>query len=298
MQYRKFGKTGMEISEVGFGAWGIGGDYGRIDRKDALDALARAEELGCNFVDTASVYGNSEDVLGEFLPARRDRWLVATKFSGQDIGLIAQAEKQLKTMGIDTIDFYQIHWAPRDDQKNLYDDLYQLKKSGKARFIGVSLGDAADIDYVLEHTDIDGFQIPFSLLGPLSYLTRLAEIRENGVGVIVRSCLREGFLTGKFSADSTFPDPKDRRHKWSKEQIKEVAENAERFRFLEDEVGSMVVGAGRYALSVPETSTLIMGTKSIAQAESNFGAVAGGVLSEAVLEKVREIQTALGLETL
>lgn len=68
MRFRPFGRTGLSFSEVGFGAWGIGGDYGRVDRQQALPALARAEELGCNFVDTAGVYGTSEEILGEFLP--------------------------------------------------------------------------------------------------------------------------------------------------------------------------------------------------------------------------------------
>src|SRR6476659_8917930 len=100
MRFRDFGKTGMRVSEVGFGAWGIGGDFGRIDKRDALAALVRAEELGCNFVDTAAVYGDSEDILGEFLPSRRDRWFVATKYSGQAGGLQALAERQLKKMQI------------------------------------------------------------------------------------------------------------------------------------------------------------------------------------------------------
>ena len=295
MRYRKFGRTGMSVSEVGFGAWGIGGAYGKIDHKVALAALAKAEGLGCNFVDTASVYGDSELVLGEFLPARRDRWLVATKFSGQDAGLIATAENQLTRMGIDTIDFYQIHWAPRDDQKQLYDDLYRLKKSGKARFVGVSLGKVEDIDYVLDNTEIDGFQVPCSLLDPLPYLVRLERIRKHGVGIIVRSALLGGFLTGKFAPETIFADPTDRRGKWPRENVLKTIASVERFRFLEREAGSMAVGAARYPLSFPETSTLILGTKTPAQAEENFGRVPGVALSAEVLKKVRAIQEELGL---
>jgi len=295
MRYRQFGKTGMPVSEVGFGAWGIGGAYGKLDRSVALAALAKAEELGCNFVDTASVYGDSELVLGDFLPARRDHWLVATKYSGQDAGLIATAESQLKRMGIDAIDFYQIHWAPRDDQKQLYDDLYRLKKSGKARFVGVSLGKVEDIDYVLDSTEIDGFQVPSSLLDPLPLLVRLDKVRERGVGIVVRSTLFGGFLTGKFSPETVFTDPTDRRSKWPRENVLKTIASVERFRFLEQEVGSMTVGAARYPLSFPETSTVILGTKTPVQAEMNFGLVPGAVLSTEALKKVRAIQEALGL---
>ena len=82
MRYRTLGGTDMAVSEIGFGAWGIGGNaYGGADRQESLRTLARAEELGCNFVDTAGVYGDSEAVLGEFLRGRRDKWLISTKFS-------------------------------------------------------------------------------------------------------------------------------------------------------------------------------------------------------------------------
>jgi hypothetical protein len=90
MPYRHFGATGLKVSELGFGAWAIGGKaYGAVDRQDSLKALARAEELGCNLVDTAMVYGDSELVLGEFLRGRRSRWVVATKYSFQPGGMTA-----------------------------------------------------------------------------------------------------------------------------------------------------------------------------------------------------------------
>jgi aryl-alcohol dehydrogenase-like predicted oxidoreductase len=291
MRYREFGKTGMRVSEVGFGAWGIGGAFGSMDRKDALSALARAEELGCNLVDTAGVYGDSEEILGHFLPARRDRWFVATKYSGQEGGLLALADRQLQKMGIEYIDFYQIHWAPRDEESHLYEALYQLKASGKARWIGVSLHTVEDIDYVLDRTQIDGFQIKFGLMDPQPFLTRRERLREAGVGIIVRSCLREGFLTGKFGPDATFTDERDQRSRWSREQIRETVEAAERFRFLEAMAGSMTVGAARYPLSFAETSTLILGTKSAAQADINFGQVPGDTLDAGTLERIERIQT-------
>jgi myo-inositol catabolism protein IolS len=290
MRFREFGTTGMQVSEVGFGAWGIGGDFGHIEKSDALAALSRAEELGCNFVDTAAVYGNSEEILGEFLPERRERWFVATKYSGQEMGLRALAERQLERMRLEYFDFYMIHWAPSGDDVRLYDDLYALKESGKARYVGVSLYTTKDIDYVLDHTRIDGFEIAVSLLDPQTFLARQDRIRQSGLGVIVRSSLKEGFLTGKFNPETVFTDPQDQRSRWSREKIRETAEATEHFRFLEEEVGSMTVGAARYTLSFPETSTLILGTKSAAQADINFGQVPGGVLDPHVLEKIERIQ--------
>jgi aryl-alcohol dehydrogenase-like predicted oxidoreductase len=291
MKYRKFGKTGMTVSEVGFGGWGIGGQaYGTVDRSESLRALARAEELGCNFIDTGMRYGDSELVIGEFLGGRRSHWLVATKFSGQPQGIEATIEQQLLRLRVEAIDFYQIHWAPSKAEHELYEALYRVKKAGKARYVGVSLNTIADIDYVLKQTDIDGFQVPFSLLDPDPFIAKLHLIREKGVGVIVRSSLKEGFLTGKYNRDVVFPDPNDQRHKWSREQIAQTVDAAEQFRFLEKDVGSMMVGAASYPLSFNEVSTLILGTKSVKQADTNFGVVPGTRLSDASLMRIQEVQ--------
>lgn len=296
MQQRDFGSTGLKVSEVGYGAWGIGGQsYGPVERKEALDALSRAEELGCNFVDSALVYGASEDVLGEFLHGRRDRWVVATKYSGQPGGMTKTLEEQLTLLRTDAVDLYQIHWVPRGSEVGLYDELAKLKQAGKTRFIGVSLYTTDDIDEILARDHMDALQVPFNLLEPEPFIARVRKLKDSGKAVIVRSTLKEGFLTGKFKRDVTFPDPKDQRHEWSREQIERTVDQAERFRFLEGEAGSMVAGAARYALSFAPVSTVIMGTKSVRQAESNFGTVPGGRLSPQTLKRIRDLQIELGL---
>jgi aryl-alcohol dehydrogenase-like predicted oxidoreductase len=298
MRLRDFGATGMKVSETGFGAWAIGGQaYGAVDRAMSLDALARAEELGCNFVDTAMVYGDSELVLGEFLRGRRDRWLVATKYSGQEEGMERVLEQQLQRLGTDRIDFYMVHWAPDASEQSLYEDLYRLRKSGKVRAVGVSLKTANDIDRVLDSTEIDGFMVRFSLLDPDPFLARLRRIREKRPAIIVRSALREGFLTGKFKRDATFPDPNDQRHALTPEQVAELVDKVERFRFLESEGGSMAVAAARYPLSFPEVSTVILGTKNRHQADSNFGSAPGRGLSAESLARILELQNDMGLRT-
>lgn len=296
MRLREFGRTGLKVSEVGFGAWAIGGQsYGSVDRQEALNALSRAEELGCNFVDSALVYGDSERLLGEFLAGRRDRWIVATKFSGQPEGLTKTVEKQLELLGTDYIDYYQIHWVPGKDEAHLYDELAAVRKAGKVRFAGVSLYTANDIDIALSRDDFDGFMVPFNLLQPAPFLDRLERINAAGKAVIIRSALKEGFLTGKFKRDAVFTDPQDQRSKLTPEEIARTVDDAERFRFLEAEAGTMACAAARYALSFPVVSTVVMGTKSARQAESNFGDVPGGVLSPQSLARVSEIQSELGL---
>ena len=296
MRYRRFGATDLEVAEVGFGTWGIGGtSYGAADRQESLRALARAEELGCNLIDTAAVYGNAEDIVGEFLVGRRERWIIATKYSGQKRGVVQTAEDQLRRLRIETIDLYQLHWAPRRNEMHLYEQLYQLKRSGKVRYLGVSLYDERDIDFVLDQTEIDGIQVACSLLDPDPYLARLERIRTKNIGVLVRSCLKSGFLTGRYTIDSTFPDPQDQRHAWPRDRIVRLVEATERFRFLEREAGSLLLAAARYPLSFPQTSTVLLGTKTAAQAEVNFGRVPGQGLSADSLALVQQLQKQLGL---
>jgi myo-inositol catabolism protein IolS len=293
---RDFGSTGLRVSEVGFGAWAIGGQaYGRVERREALNALARAEDLGCNFVDTARVYGDSELILGEYLRGRRSKWIVASKYSGQPEGMERTIEDQLRRLETDVIDFYMIHWAPGNTELGLYDQLYGLKKAGKARSIGISLKTAHDIDYVLDHTELDGFMVKFSLLDPDPFLARLRRLHDKRVAVIVRSALKEGFLTGKYSRHAEFPDCTDQRNAWTRRQVEQTVERVEQFRFLEQDAGSMTVAAARYPLSFPETSTVVLGTKTAEQADINFGQVAGRTLSRASLERTAKLQEELKL---
>jgi len=272
MQYRSFGRSGVQVSALGFGAWAIGGQaYGPVDPKTSREALSRAEDLGCSLVDTAAVYGHSEAVLGEFLAGRRSRWFVATKYSGQPAGMTETLEKQLKGLRMDAVDLYQLHWVPRGRDAGLFNELEDLRASGKTRFIGVSLYTAADVDFVLAHARVDSVQVRFGLLDPLPLLARLAELRAAGVAVLVRSCLKEGFLTGKFSANSTFASGEDQRSQWSKAQIRKALLQVERCRFLDTgEADGLMRAAVRYPLSIPEVTSVLLGTKTQAQAQVNF----------------------------
>ncbi len=296
MPMRPFGSTGMLVSEVGFGAWAIGGtSYGAVPRQDALYALAKAEEQGCNFVDTAQVYGASEEILGEFLPGRRSRWVLATKYKPRPAGLTATVEEQLVRMRTDVIDFYQFHWYPRGADEALFEEMVRLKQSGKVRFVGISLSTREEIDDALARPDIDGIQLAFSLLEPDPFLARVRTIREHRKAIIIRSALRDGFLTGKFKRDATFPDTADHRHLLPPEEIAKTVDTVERFRFLEREAGSMVEAAAGYPLSFPEVSTVILGTKNASQAASNFGDVPGTRLSRTTLVGISDLQFEIGV---
>ncbi len=296
MQQRALGRTGIMLSERGFGAWAIGGtSYGAVDRAESLRALARADELGCNFFDTAMVYGDSEVLLGEFLRGRRARMVVASKYSGQPEGMQATLERQLQRLGTDWIDYYQIHWAPSTAEEALYEQLLRLKAAGKVRAVGVSLKNANDVDRVLAHGYIDGVMLRLSLLDPDPFVLCRARLREAGIAVVVRSALREGFLAGKFTRAAVFADPADQRGEWSRAQIAATVAQVEQFRFLEQESGGLAWAAIRYVLGFPEVSTVAVGIRSVAQAEAAFSATASPPLSDVQLARIAQIQSQLGL---
>jgi myo-inositol catabolism protein IolS len=292
MPYRRFGATGLSVSELGFGGWALGGRaYGTVDRQESLRALARAEELGCNLVDTAMIYGDSELVLGEFLRGRRSRWIVATKYSYQREGLRATLEAQLQRLGTDVIDFYQLHWPSADPR--VYEELWAARKAGKVRFLGASLYSAHEIDALIDRAQIDGVQLSFSLLDPDPFLLRIERLRASGLAIVIRSALKEGFLTGKFRRDATFPDANDQRHRWSPHRVARTVGQVERLRFLESDAGSLLRAAVAYPLSFPEVSTVLLGTKTAAQAGENFGQTAGARLGIASLQRIARLQDEL-----
>ena len=297
MRQRPLGRTGLSVSERAFGAWAIGGaSYGAVPADTALAALARAEELGCNFVDTAAVYGESEALLGRFLAGRRERWVLASKYSGQPQGMTALVEEQLRRLGTDRIDLYQIHWAPRGREEPLYDELEALKRAGKIRFAGVSLRSAGDIDHALGHAVVDALQMPVSLLDPDPLASRRALLRERGVGVIARSALRGGFLAGKYDAGSRFDTADDQRSEWDAQRIATLARQAQAFAFLAQHAGSLHAAAIAYPLAFPEVSTLILSCKDSAQVDANLGGESVS-LADGVLAQIAQVQQHLGVTT-
>lgn len=296
MPYRQFGRTGLQVSELSFGAWAIGGQsYGAVERSESLAALAKAEELGCNLVDTAAVYGDSESVLGEFLAGRRDRWVISTKYSGQKAGMTATLEAQLRALRTDYVDFYMIHWMPGQTEEALFDELARLKQSGKARFTGVSLYTRADILRAIRDPRLDGFMVAVNLVEPDPFMSLREAIGSSGKAILVRSTLKEGFLAGKFTHDTRFTDPADQRSQWSHERVVHVVDQVERFRFLEHRAGSLARAAIAYPLSFPEVSTVVVGVKKKWEAEENFGKVPAYRLTGDELSEVLSLQAALGL---
>ena len=297
MRYQPLGRTGLEVSQFGFGAWGIGGQsYGAIDPAVAIRALELAEGFGCNFVDTAGVYGASEEILGRFLAGRRSRWLVATKYSGQPEGLRATLAAQLVRLGVDYVDLYQLHWVPRGAQSALYDELSAVKRDGLARFVGVSAYSDADIDDVIARADLDCIQLPCSLIEPEPYRSGADRLGQRGLGVIVRSAFHQGFLTGKFGSEQRFADAHDQRRSLTAAETSRLVSIAGRIATVVAPERTIAEVAALYPFAFGATSTVILGTKTAEQAKFNFGRVSEArPLTPDELARLAAVQLELGL---
>jgi myo-inositol catabolism protein IolS len=295
MKYRTFGDTDLIISEYGFGGWGIGGQsYGPVEKAEALRALSTAQEYGCNFIDTAQVYGDSELIIGELLKHNRDNWNLSTKYSGQKDGLTRTLEKQLKVLNTDYVDFYQIHWMPPLNAP-LFRELEKIKIGGKARYVGVSLYNQKDIKFAVGNNLIDGFQVACNLLEPDPYVQNIDLIKKYNKGILIRSSLKSGLLSGKYNINTHFNRSHDLRAKISSDELEKIFSQIERFKFLSKNNESLLHAAARYPLSFKETSCVLLGTKNAAQAKVNFHDIPEAQLCDADLKEIEILQKQLGL---
>lgn len=307
MNYRKLGKTGLEVSEIGFGAWGIGGKVWQGSADDeALRALGRAIELGINFIDTALVYGDghSEKLVGRAIREGRRRVHVATKIPPRNglwparpgIGIehvfpydyiLRSTEDSLRNLKLDTLDLQQLHvwnpeWMERDEWKRAFEE---LKTAGKVRAVGVSVNDHepdSALDLVRSGA-IDVVQVIYNIFdqSPETHLFPLAA-RMN-VGVLARVPFDEGSLTGSVTETTDF-DPKDFRSAYFRGDRKRQV--AERVRRLEEDLkgvgGSLAETALGFSIAPAAVSAAIPGMRSVGNVEKN-AAVSGARLAPEVL---------------
>ena len=296
MKYRMFGRTDLEISEIGFGAWAIGGPamagsipigWGPADPAEARAALKKAADRGINFFDTADFYGlgHSETLIGEVF-GNDPSIVVATKvghrLDAQDQivtdysrdYIIDACQRSLKRLGRDTIDFYQMHTAKVPDLENggCIDAMEYLKKTGAIRYWGVSLNTyqpEPEAEYLLEHNLGSGFQLVFNVInqkaGPI-----MKAAGEKGFGVIVRMPYQFGLLTGKFTKASQFSD-NDHRSFRLKPSILDalLPELDPLWKLSEKYQTTPAILSLSYILSMPGTSTVIPGIRNVRQAELN-----------------------------
>ncbi len=218
MHTRQLGKTDIQITPIGFGAWAIGGGdwsfgWGSQDDKDSIAAIRHSLDMGINWIDTAAVYGlgHSEEVVGEAIKERK-RPYIFTKCSlvwGEDRkqysslkadSIQRECEASLKRLGVDYIDLYQIHWPnPESELEEGWGKMADLKKQGKVRAIGVSNFNVEQMKRIQKIAPIDSLQPPYSLVHPDVQNEILPFCEQNNIGVIVYSPMQSGLLTGRMT---------------------------------------------------------------------------------------------------
>jgi aryl-alcohol dehydrogenase-like predicted oxidoreductase len=310
MKYRDFGKSGLKVSEVGFGGWAIGGDshgnsYGRTDDKTSLLAIQKAIELGCNFFDTADVYGwgHSETLIGQAIKGKRERVLIAAKVGGDYLSgahvqnfsrdYVRQAlERSLQRLGTDYVDVYQLHNPPLRliAQEGTYEILKILKQEGKVRTWGLSIFDPTEGLVALKVTQPDSLQVTYNLFNPRASEVLFQGAQEAGCAIIAREVLANGFLTGKYDENAQF-EQADFRSQWRRDFVVARAVGARKLSFLA-KVGqrNLAQASIRFVLQDSAVAVALTGVKTNEQAEENFRTSDTAVLSKAELAAIKRLQ--------
>ena len=312
MHYGQLGATGLEISEVGFGAWGIGKTaWLGAEDDESIRALHRAIDLGLNFIDTALAYGegHSEKLVGQVVRERDETVYIATKVPPSNRewparpGLRVEeifpgsyvkdcTETSLKNLGLETIDVQQFHvwqdeWVGEGDWLEAVDD---LKKEGKIRFFGVSINDhePRNAMKLIEAGVVDTVQVIYNIFDQSPEDELLPLCQERGVGVIARVPFDEGGLTGRITPNTEFEEGDFRNDYFRGGRRREVYERvqriAEELGVEEDKIPEIAL---RYVLSHPAVSTVIPGMRSVRNVERNMAVADGHGLPAEQVQKLK-----------
>lgn len=310
MQYRKFGRTGWQVSEVGYGMWGMAGWTGS-EEDEVNRSLDRALELGCNFFDTAWAYGAglSEEILNKALqrhpgkrlyvatkiPPKNRKWPSKPHYSLEEVFpsdyIVEYTEKSLKNLGVETIDLQQFHvwedsWAQQDEWKEA---IRKLTQQGKVQAWGISVN-RWEPDNSLETIKtglIDAVQVIYNIFdqAPEDHLLPLC--REREVAVIARVPFDEGTLTGTITKETTFPEGDWRASYFVPENLHSSVEHADALRPLIPEGMTMAEMALRFILSNPGIATTIPGMRKVRNVEANLATSDGIGLPQELLQELK-----------
>lgn len=296
MNYRKFGNTELNVSQIGFGAWAIGGEatvggipigWGPADDEVSVSAIHAALDAGINFFDTADFYGlgHSEELLGKALRDNKDA-IIATKVGQRNINnkiildysaeyIIHACEQSLKSLNRERIDYYQLHAArlPHLENGECIEAMEALKQQGKIRYWGLSLNTfapAPEADWMMDHNVGDGFQLVFNLINQRAYDV-MQRAAQNGYGIIARMPLQFGLLTGKFTSSTKFTPNDHRNFRLTPEIINDTLQ------ILKEKVWPIADAesltptslALSFILSCLEVSTVIPGIRTPAHVHQN-----------------------------
>jgi aryl-alcohol dehydrogenase-like predicted oxidoreductase len=315
MNYRRFGKTGWNVSEIGYGMWGMGGWTGSEDT-ESLDSLQRAVDLGCNFFDTAWAYGDghSEQLLGKVLranpgggprktlytatkiPPKNRQWPSRPEFTLDDCYapdyIDEYVDKSLANIGVPVLDLMQFHtWedAWLDDPR-LHPALEKLLTSGKVRALGISINrwQPANGVRAVRSGLFDAVQVIYNIFDQNPEDELFPACREKDVAVIARVPFDEGTLTGTLTVDSEWPQGDWRSTYFVAENLKNSVARADALRPLLADGLTMPEMALRFILSNPDVSTIIPGMRKRHHVEGNLAASDKGPLPAALQSVLRK----------
>ena len=312
MQYRVLGRTGWNVSAIGYGAWAIGGGWGRVDERESLAALHRAVDLGVNFFDTADVYG-SEPLLGRLRRERREPIIIATKcgmrvnpdargYNRRNLSLFV--EQSLNNLGVAAIDLLQLHCPPIEAYNaDVFGVLDDLVVQGKLRHYGVSVERIAEARRAIAFAGVQSVQMVFNLFRQQPADEFFAEAQRRGVSIIARVPLASGLLAGKLTPQTKFA-PDDHR---AFNRNGEAFDRGETFGGVDFEAGLAAVealrplvpaGASlsqlalRWIMMFDAVACAIPGGKRPAQVEENVRAADLPPLSAASMAAIRDLYDA------
>jgi len=301
MQYRRFGRTGWDVSEIGYGMWGMAGWTGSEDA-ESLASLQRAVDLGCNFFDTAWAYGDghSEQLLGKILranagkrlytatkvPPKNRKWPARREYSLEDCYppeyIEEYVNKSLANLGVKTLDLIQLHtWEDKWlDDKRLLPVIEKLRSSGKVRAFGLSLNRWEPWNGVraVRTGVVDAVQVIYNIFDQNPEDELFPACKEKDVAVIARVPFDEGSLTGSLTVDSKWPAGDWRNTYFVAENLKATVERVEKLKSIRRAGISLAEMALRFILNNKDVSTIIPGMRKIANVETNTGASDRGPL--------------------
>ena len=315
MNYRKLGKSGMEVSEISLGTWQVGGKWGSgFNHQNAEYILNEAIDRGINFIDTADVYENglSEQAVGKVIRSRKEQVYIATKcgrFIDPHINegyqpqvLRHYVEKSLKNTGLERLDLIQLHCPPPEVyyRPEIFEEFDKLKDEGKIRSLGVSVQKVEEALIAIEYPNVDAIQIIFNMFRHRPSELFFKEAQKRDVGIIARVPLASGLLTGKFNTSTQFAEGDHRQSN----RNGELFDKGETFSGINYEQGLKAVQALRavfpdnlhlvhlairWILMHEEVSCVIPGVSKIEQLSSNLGALNIRSLTENEMTQVKQI---------
>ncbi len=293
MKTRPLGRTGLEVSEIGFGAWSLGGGWGPQDDAAGIASLELAFELGVNFFDTAYVYGDghSERLIGQALGDRRDQIIIASKIPPKTFAwtkvdecscrevfpadwIVECTERSLKHLGTDYLDLQQLHaWSDSFvDEDEWYQALTRLQEQGKVRHFGVSANDWNPYHTVrlAQSGRAASIQVIYNLFEQRPTELLLPAAVKDGVGIIARVPFEEGLLTGKFRPGHRFAENDWRRDWMTEERLREAESHVEALEAeLDESTHDLASLSLKFVLGHPAISTVIPGMRTPEHVRAN-----------------------------